>query len=134
MVDRKGAERLAILGHGIDIETLDGFELFAEDVDWLARVFSEDELLALPSGPDRVSAICGRWCLKEAVLKALGVGFAEGVWLQDIVMNKDAMGRPGVVLRGDAALASDTLGVTSWHVSISHSDGHVVASAIAEGG
>ena len=122
---------MAIIGHGIDMETLEGFELFADYDGWLARVFSPEERNNLPSHANRIQSICGYWCLKEAVLKALGVGFSEGVWLHDVRVFKDVSGRPAVELHDDAAAQAQIMGVTTWHVSISHSDTAAIASAIA---
>lgn len=124
---------MAIIGHGVDLESLEGIGQFVCDEDWLSRVFSNEERAALPSNTNRIQSICGHWCLKEAVLKALGVGFAEGIWLHDIRVSNDAAGKPSVSLFDDAERKARELGITAWHVSISHSDTAVVASAIAEG-
>jgi len=122
---------MAILGTGIDIEQIDGLKKYVSDSDWLGRVFSEDELEKLGRGPNRLRTISERFCAKEAVLKALGTGFSKGVWLVEVVIDTAPNGRPQVTLQGDALKYANSLGVIAWHLSISHCDEFVAATAIA---
>jgi len=69
---------------------------------------------------------------KEAVAKALGTGFAQGVAPRHIeIVHRDS-GKPEVVLHAGARIVAERLGVTRVHVSMSDDDGIAVAFAVAE--
>lgn len=121
-----------IVGHGIDVEELSGFDVYAGDNGWLARCFLDTELKTLDEVTNNTATIAGRFCLKEAVLKALGTGQGAGISFRDVEIRHETSGQPRVCLQNGAKRIADALGVTAWHVSISHSAHWVVASAIAE--
>ena len=63
---------------------------------------------------------------------ALGTGWRGGVEFRNIEVLNEPGGRPYVVLHGGAAEKALALGITHWHISITHSEGAAVASAVAE--
>jgi len=69
---------------------------------------------------------------KEAVAKALGTGFRQGVTPRQIETIHQPSGKPEVFLHGAAALAAQHLGVSTVHVSLTDDDGIAMAFAIAE--
>lgn len=71
-----------------------------------------------------------RFAAKEAVLKALGTGFA-GIKFTDVEVLRDGRGRPYPHLSGRAAEVADELGVTEMHLSLSYTHTTAVASAVA---
>jgi holo-[acyl-carrier protein] synthase len=77
--------------------------------------------------------LAGRFAAKEAVLKALGTGWAEGVGWRDIEVVALPSGAPTLRLTGHAATLASQRGITAWHISISHTDQHAMASVIAAG-
>jgi holo-[acyl-carrier protein] synthase len=85
------------------------------------------ELAVVVGDPERIA---GRWAAKEAVMKALGLGFGRIDPLH-IQILPDERGRPIVTLGGSAARRAAELGLTLWDVSISHES--TVASAVAVG-
>lgn len=95
--------------------------------DFLFSTFTADERATECLPEDRVPFFGGRLAAKEAVLKALGAGFA--VRQVEIVRLPD--GSPDVRLRGAAKDAADKLGVARWFISISHTEAVAFASAIA---
>lgn len=94
------------------------------------RCFSEDERAYCESRGKPVVHYALRFAAKEAVLKALGTGFA-GVRFTDVEVVRDERGRPEPRLHGKAAEAAEELGVTEMHVSLSYTASTAVASAIA---
>ena len=64
---------------------------------------------------------------------ALGTGWRGGVEFRNIEVLNEPGGKPHVVLHGGAAEKAAALGITNWHISITHSEGAAVASAVAEG-
>jgi holo-[acyl-carrier protein] synthase len=71
-----------------------------------------------------------RFAAKEAVLKALGTGFA-GMRFTDVEVVRDAGGRPTPRLSGRAREVADELGIVELHLSLSYTHTTAVASAVA---
>jgi holo-[acyl-carrier protein] synthase len=71
-----------------------------------------------------------RFAAKEAVLKALGTGFA-GMKFTDVEVVRDAGGRPAPRLSGRAKEVAEELGVVELHLSLSYTHTTAVASAVA---
>lgn len=99
----------------------------------IPRCFGQAELEEIGDGPDRIERLAGRFAAKEAVLKALGTGFGAGVAFTDVVISRAPGAPPEVQLAGGAAKAAAALGVNAWRLSISHSGGLAMASALALG-
>lgn len=60
-----------------------------------------------------------RWAAKEAAAKALGSGIANGVSFQHFEVVSLASGQPTLELTSQALTLANTLGATSWHISLS---------------
>jgi holo-[acyl-carrier protein] synthase len=76
--------------------------------------------------------LAGRFAAKEAILKVLGTGWRGQIAWTDMEILNDAAGKPCVTLAGECARIAASLAITRWHVSISHTRSHAVASAIGE--
>jgi holo-[acyl-carrier protein] synthase len=114
-----------IVGVGIDVVDLARFARSLERTPALAvRLFTEDER-RLPS-----RSLAARFAAKEALAKALGA--PRGLKWTDAEVRRDPDGRPGLHVEGTVAAAATRLGVTSWHISLSHDGGVAVAVVIAE--
>ncbi|CAM5504766.1 holo-ACP synthase [Streptomyces abikoensis] len=120
-----------IVGVGIDVAAIDRFDAALRRTPGLAdRLFVERELY-LPGGERRgVASLAVRFAAKEALAKALG---APGnlLWT-DAEVTTEASGQPRLVVSGTVAARAEELGVTSWHVSLSHDAGVASAVVIAE--
>ena len=68
---------------------------------------------------------------KEAVAKALGTGFGQGVAPRDIEVVHEEGGRPRAVLHGKAFELAQKQGVTEVHLSLSRTHETAVANALA---
>jgi holo-[acyl-carrier protein] synthase len=75
----------------------------------------------------------GRWAAKEAVLKALGTGWARGIRWRDVEVRNEIGGKPLIHLDGGALEASRRLGIDQVLISISHCQEYATAYAIAVG-
>ena len=124
-----------VIGHGIDLVDVAELRRWIEDPrnPLLPRCFVQSELDEIGQGLDRVERLAGRFAAKEAVLKALGTGFGAGVAFTDVLIRRAAGSPPEVQLVGGAAEAAAALGVTAWRLSISHTAGMAIASALALG-
>ncbi|HWE04671.1 MAG TPA: holo-ACP synthase [Tepidisphaeraceae bacterium] len=127
---------MRIIGHGIDIVETVRIAKLADDhgQHFLDRVFTpaEQAYCAL-SQKRRYEHLAARFAAKEAVLKALGTGWRGGIAWTDVEIVKDISGQPGIVLTGETLRIADEMGITRWHISISHIQTHATASAIATG-
>jgi holo-[acyl-carrier protein] synthase len=115
-----------ILGIGVDVADLRRLEAaLTRSPRLAARLFAESEQ-NLP-----VRSLAGCFAAKEAVAKALGA--PPGLRWTDAIVHRDSRGRPALEVRGTVAAVAASLGVTAWHVSISHDAGICVAMVVAEG-
>lgn len=64
-----------LIGLGVDTEDSGRFHAGADAWTW-TDVFSPRELAHARSAPDPARALCGAFCVKEALLKALGAPFS----------------------------------------------------------
>jgi len=124
-----------ILGHGVDTVDAARFaKLFADGRDkHLRRYFTENELSGVSSDENKYARLAARFAAKEAVMKALRHGFGDGLGFTDIEIMIEQDGAPSPVLHRKASELASELGVHQWWISISHSGGVAVASAIACG-
>ena len=127
---------VAIIGHGIDAVEIAriGRLLDRQGERFRARCFTADERAYADSSRRFVEHYAARFAAKEAVMKALGTGWARGVGWTEIEVVREDSGRPGVRLYGAAARLAAGAGVGRWWLSLTHTEGMAVASAIAEGG
>lgn len=75
--------------------------------------------------------IAARFAGKEAVLKALGTGLADGISWHEVEILTQASGAPEVRLTGRAAQIAANLGMNCWLISLSHTHEVAMASVMA---
>jgi len=124
---------MAIVGHGIDIVETDRIRRLCEDHGqrFFDRVFTPaEQKYCLENSKRQFEHLAGRFAAKEAVLKVLGTGWRGGIAWIDIEILRDSSGQPRISLTGECAKIAAALGVTHWHISISHIPTHATASAI----
>ena len=101
---------------------------------FLCKVFTPTEraiVLTKKSKPvDRAEHWAARFAGKEAAMKALGVGLAQGITWHDVEFLQDDFGAPVLVLHGAAARIAKRLGVAFWSASLSHTHGLAVAVVV----
>lgn len=73
-----------------------------------------------------------RFAGKEATVKAMGTGFAHGMWIRDVGITSDPRGRPLVVFSERGHRVLDELGAGPAHVSLTDDAGLVIAFAVVE--
>jgi holo-[acyl-carrier protein] synthase len=76
-------------------------------------------------------SLAARFAAKEALAKALGA--PRGLLWTDAEVITTASGRPHLRVAGTVAAAAGGLGVSAWHLSLSHDAGIASAVVIAEG-
>jgi holo-[acyl-carrier protein] synthase len=124
---------LSILGVGIDIVELARIaRLHERHGEAFARRFCRVGERQERSGEALVQHLGGLFAAKEAVLKALGTGWAQGLGLLQVEVARRPGGAPEVRLHGEAARRAAALGVARIHLSITHERGHAAAVAVLE--
>jgi holo-[acyl-carrier protein] synthase len=96
------------------------------------QTFSRTELRAADQLPKRrrEEYLAGRFAVKEAALKALGVGLAKNLRLTEIETLSLSSGAPKLTLHGKVSELARRIGVRQAHVSISHERHLVIAFVI----
>jgi holo-[acyl-carrier protein] synthase len=121
-----------IFGIGVDVleaarikRTLERFgERFIEHL----LLPAERAQLARTQRRERFLAM--RFAAKEAVVKAMGTGFAHGMWIRDVGVVQNAWGKPEVVFSARGEQVRRALGVGDAHVTLTDEAGLVVAVAV----
>ena len=111
----------------IDIERVDGSDEFLNkiardgEIDYIKKSFCDSLRL------QRTGAL---FCVKEAVMKALGLGKNSGVVFKDIELTHQPSGKPTVLLHG-VALEKMNSDHPGKHIEVSLSHTPISAIAIA---
>ena len=120
------------VGLGIDIVDIARMErILQRTPSFPDRVFSEDECRYCRKTANPAAHFATRFAAKEAVLKALGTGFSEGIGVRDIEVRRTSKGRPYAVLTGRAREVARELGVRELPISLSYTHTEAVACAMA---
>ncbi len=123
-----------IVGTGTDIIRIARIARLMEKYGrrFLDKVFTtaEQQWCARHDRPAERLAV--RFAAKEALMKALGTGWSNGVLFTDIEVDSDNRSRPHLRLRGGAALHAEQLKVSGIHLSLSHEEEYAVAFVILE--
>ena len=124
-----------IIGVGTDICSVARMERMAQKYGprFLDRVFTREEQDRCRRKAGTAERLAARFAAKEAMMKALGTGWACGIKFLDIRVSNEFGGRPTVTLEGEAATWAQSLGVSKIHISLSHERDQAVAFVVLEG-
>lgn len=119
-------------GLGVDIVEIERMEkILTRSPQFPFRVFSEEERAYCESHHRPAVHYATHFAAKEAVLKALGTGFSQGIGFTDVEVSHDENGKPFVLLHGRAKEIADERGITEIPLSLSRTRDTAVANAIA---
>lgn len=120
---------MAIVGIGVDVVDLARFaDVLERTPDIVNRLFTSDEQTSARGHQLPLVSLAGRFAVKEAVAKALGA--PAGMEFHHCEVSNG--GQPKLTVTGTVADVALSLGVTHWHVSISHDGPVAIAYVIAE--
>lgn len=126
-----------IIGIGSDLAAMARISAVLQEhgARFAERCFApEEQAEAQKRGDGAAAYYTRRWAAKEAAAKALGLGIRDGIFLKDIVILNDAMGRPLIEFRGGAKerlTAITPLGKKAHaHVSLSDDTGFALAFVV----
>ena len=119
------------IGLGIDIVEIKRMErILARTPSFASKVFSQAEQDYCDKAANPATHYALRFAAKEAVVKALGTGFSQGVWVNDIEVQRASNGRPSIRLSGRALEIAREQGVCEVSVSLSYTHTDAVACVL----
>lgn len=123
-----------IFGVGIDIVELSriqsAYDRFGEK--FARRILMEEEMELYRCSKRGVRFLAMRFAGKEAAVKAMGTGFAHGVWLRDVGIVNNDWGRPLIIWSPRGRRVCERLGIGGGHVSLTDEAGLIMAFAVVE--
>lgn len=124
-----------IIAVGVDLVEISRIEeVFARRGDrFRRRVFTEGEIDYCELRASKLASYAARFAAKEAVMKALGTGWSDGVGWKDIEVVNGPGGAPMIQLHRSALERMRELGATRAHVSLTHSRELAIAQIVLEG-
>jgi holo-[acyl-carrier protein] synthase len=99
-------------------------ERFAE------RVLLDEELELYAESANRVRFLAMRFAAKEAIVKAMGTGFANGMWVRDVGTVPNEFGQPQVIYSARGKAMCARLGIGSGFLSLTDEAGLILAFAV----
>ena len=94
------------------------------------RLLLSEERALFDASKRPVRFLSMRFAIKEAVVKAMGTGFAHGMWIRDVGMVPNAWGQPQIIYSARGRGMCERLGIGDGHVSVTDEAGLVVAMAV----
>lgn len=124
-----------IVAIGIDLVEIARIEkVFARRGDrFRARVFTEKEISYCERRASKFASYAARFAAKEAAMKALGTGWAEGVGWTDVEVLSGPNGAPALRLHRRALERLREIGATKTHLSLTHTGNLAIAQVLLEG-
>jgi len=125
---------VAIAGIGTDLSRASRFRRFLEKGNQalIERIFTPAEQAYCLPKPDPSPHLAARFAVKEAFLKALGLGLRAGISWQDMEVLRDDLGKPSLAVSGRAAEILAERGIPVIHLSYSHEGDYASAVVILE--
>lgn len=120
-----------MIGIGVDAVDIARFRLSLERTRGLRdRLFTARELADLASRADPVPGLAARFAAREATMKAMGLGLGA-FGFHDVSVARSDGGAPLLVVVGRADELARDRGITSWHLSITHTASVAIAYVTA---
>ena len=120
-----------VVGVGVDLCEVDRMRrTLARTPGFATRVYTDAEREHCGRRRDPAEGLAARFAAKEAVLKALGRGLGACSF-RDIEVVRASSGAPSIALHATAARLATEHGVTTWHVSLTHTATMAEAVVIA---
>jgi holo-[acyl-carrier protein] synthase len=96
------------------------------------RILMDEEMALFKQTKQPARFLAMRFAGKEATVKAMGTGFAHGVWMRDVGITRNEWGRPLIIWSERGQKVCAQLGIGRGHVSLTDDAGLVMAFAVVE--
>jgi len=97
---------------------------------FVARLLMDEERENFEGSKHPARFLAMRFAAKEAAVKAMGTGFAHGMWLRDVGITNNEWGKPSLIWSERGDIVRDHLGIGEGHVSLSDDAGLILAFAV----
>lgn len=122
----------SVVGIGVDIVDITRFAaVLVRTPSFVDRIFTSDESQGGDGRRRGAQSLAARFAAKEAVAKVLVR--THGLQWHHCEVTNDEHGNPNLRITGTVDEAARALGITRWHLSLSHDGGHAIAYVVAEG-
>jgi holo-[acyl-carrier protein] synthase len=123
-----------IIGIGVDLVAVERIQrlLGERRAAFIARVYTPAEIEYCESQHEPHLFYAARFAAKEAFLKAIGTGLANGMTWQDFSVERASSGAPIPIAINRAAELLAQRGGRSIHLSLSHDSQHAIAFVVIE--
>jgi len=121
-----------IFGVGIDVLKMDRVDALYRQYGqkFGQRILMAEEIKLFHGHPRPERFLAMRFAAKEAIVKAMGTDFANGMWLHDSGVVTNRFGRPEIVFSERGKRKCAELGIGDGHLTLTDEAGLVVAVAI----
>jgi len=121
-----------IFGIGTDILQLSRIEQVYERYGdrFAQRLLLDEEWSLFEKSRNKVRFLGMRFAAKEAIAKALGTGFSNGIWVRDVGSVPNALGQPQVVYSERGRALCEQLGIGEGFLTLTDEAGLIVAVAV----
>jgi len=122
-----------VIGIGTDIVQISRFKTLIIQPSFLNKIYTTKELQHCESkNKGRLASLAVRYAAKEAVMKALGTGYAKGISFTEISVVHDDNGKPQIVLTGFTKEYAEKIGVQNIQLSLSHETDYAIAYVLMQ--
>lgn len=89
-----------ILGIGVDLLNINRIQNIYDKFGnkFINRILAKDEIELYNKSKNKINFLAKRFCAKEAFSKAIGIGIGRGIDMRDIIIKKDSLGKPSILL------------------------------------
>jgi holo-[acyl-carrier protein] synthase len=99
---------------------------------FVRRLFTDAEAAYCQGRQHPAESFAARFAAKEATMKCLRSGWAEGVGFRQIEVVREPSGAVRLLLHGQAGAHAARLGIRTFHLSLTHTQTTATAFVIAE--
>ena len=89
---------MKIIGIGVDIVKNNRISSSIKNKKFLNRIFDKSEILNSKKDKKKINYFSKRFAAKEALAKALGTGFRNGLNFKDIQITNNKLGKPSYLI------------------------------------
>ena len=100
---------------------------------FVERLLMDEERELFDKNTQPIRFLAMRFAGKEATVKAMGTGFANGVWIRDVGIVTNALGKPEIVWSKRGKDVCDRLGIGEGFISLTDDAGLILAFAVVLG-
>ena len=122
-----------IFGIGTDLVELSRikktYERFGDH--FVNRLLMDEELKLFKNVKNKTRFLAMRFAAKEAIVKAMGTGFSDGVWIKDTGVINLASGKPITIFSHRGTNKLNTLGIQYILISLTDEANMILAFAVA---